>query len=713
MHADTSFFGSEDATPASCVCVCVPARLGWSARACLLGAFWCASPFLWRLCPSSLLGPLRAGVALVFFFYFFWLVPLLPPPFPAFRARVPLALRSACCFARPPSMPPPPAFLTRPLGFLAGVAPFLFVCLRPYVLCIVFFFVVLCFCVVFCLPPSEPPSCLFCCSFNLILLCCPRGFCFCFSSCAFPRALVLVPLLLPPPPALSFFPLGGVLLPRARLPCGVVCRAVPFGGIGSLVCGAPCGVNGAAPPEGPLALVLCGVFCPCCPVRCFSALARCVLLLVVCVPPCSAVLVCLCRALWFFLSGLVACRPVLLLACALFWSLFAVLFGAVLCFVAAHCVWCCAVPDCSCVLLPDALLGCILSCCGVALRCHGFLCNMRPSSVLCRANQLWSLPLHVLVCLAVLCCVVPFVASFLLFVALSPVLAVVPCGAACGVFCWFSLCCVWWRVSCGAWARCARRACVVLSCAVLGCRLVAGWCLMWRPVFVWGSAGGPGCLVLSSSDVFGRSCPCSAALSLGALVWFPVGSFTPVLCPVGLCFCVVLCCGALLSDLPCWWRYFSLSCGGACWCCVLLPVVFGCALLGLAVPCLLVVPGGVFLRCLPCLAAWLAALWCVLWCSAVVLWCAVALCCLFVLLPVPVLSFLLQNHCLAHRNVFPFLFFLEKSNYTKPTQPRAVNPCIHSATYMLPAVGDVVVAADADGGHIVGLVVIIGVLQVC
>ena len=68
---------------------------------------------------------------------------------------------------------------------------------------------------------------------------------------------------------------------------------------------------------------------------------------------------------------------------------------------------------------------------------------------------------------------------------------------------------------------------------------------------------------------------------------------------------------------------------GAVWCCVVLPVVFGCLLLGLAVLCcLLVEPGVVFWWCCPCPAAWLAALWfgvvclgallpCVVFCGAV------------------------------------------------------------------------------------------------
>ena len=60
-------------------CVRVRALLGWVGRAGLPGAFWCASSFLWPFCPSSLFGPLRAGVALfvvvVGFFFLFFLFP--------------------------------------------------------------------------------------------------------------------------------------------------------------------------------------------------------------------------------------------------------------------------------------------------------------------------------------------------------------------------------------------------------------------------------------------------------------------------------------------------------------------------------------------------------------------------------------------------------------------------------------------------------------
>ena len=77
---------------------------------------------------------------------------------------------------------------------------------------------------------------------------------------------------------------------------------------------------------------------------------------------------------------------------------------------------------------------------------------------------------------------------------------------------------------------------------------------------------------------------------------------------------------------------------GAGWCCVVLPVVFGCLLLGLAVLCCLLVGLGAVSRwCCPCPAALLAALLfgvvclgvplpCVVFCCAV-LWCGGVLSC--------------------------------------------------------------------------------------
>ena len=118
VDADTAPFGSEDATPGSRVCVRVRALLGRVGRAGLLGAFWCASPFLWPFLVRSLIvrPPLGwscsvCGCCWFFFFTFSPSPPLVVPPLcPAlrvFRPRVPWALASC----RPPPLvfrPPPP-----------------------------------------------------------------------------------------------------------------------------------------------------------------------------------------------------------------------------------------------------------------------------------------------------------------------------------------------------------------------------------------------------------------------------------------------------------------------------------------------------------------------------------------------------------------------------------------------------------------------------
>ena len=101
VDADTSPFGSEDATLGSRACVPVRALLGRVRKAGLPGAVWYASSSLWPFCPSSLFGPLRAGVALAsgffLFFSFFFVCSvsslpfslLAPPLFPALCASRP------------------------------------------------------------------------------------------------------------------------------------------------------------------------------------------------------------------------------------------------------------------------------------------------------------------------------------------------------------------------------------------------------------------------------------------------------------------------------------------------------------------------------------------------------------------------------------------------------------------------------------------------
>ena len=141
VDADTSSLGSEDATPGSGARLCVRALLSWFGRAGLPGALWCASPFLWPFCPSSLLGFLRAGVALVLlcvffcllsFFLFFFAPSAVVSGFLCFPALSALGL-GALHFLLPSSLlvcpPRPPLFLfffSPPLFFSCALLVFLF-----------------------------------------------------------------------------------------------------------------------------------------------------------------------------------------------------------------------------------------------------------------------------------------------------------------------------------------------------------------------------------------------------------------------------------------------------------------------------------------------------------------------------------------------------------------------------------------------------------
>ena len=239
------------------------------------------------------------------------------------------------------------------------------------------------------------------------------------------------------------------------------------------------------------------------------------------------------------------------------------------------------------------------------------------------------------------------------------------------------LLCVFWGV-----VLCVPCPARLLCCARRLCCF--WWLVLLVPgvaAFCWGSAGGSGCPALTFGGVCRLWCPCLVWPSLGVL---PVVSRSPVLCPVALCCRVVPCCRALsffFVFLPaggagfllfpvgsglragsgsflflcsacavlCWRAcavalYPVLSCPrGAGWCFVLLPVVFVCLLLGLAVLCcLLVGPGGswcrvsvaccgvslpaVLRRVAVCCAAWrCVVVRCVVsFCSV---WCCSALCC--------------------------------------------------------------------------------------
>ena len=189
-----------------------------------------------------------------------------------------------------------------------------------------------------------------------------------------------------------------------------------------------------------------------------------------------------------------------------------------------------------------------------------------------------------------------------------------PCRVA--FLCWFLLRCANWCSAvpwCVSWfcavlfvsLRCLDRVVPLPCCVRWLCSVCPwAWCCVVLLCCPWS-----GCC-LSLCSVFGR---------------FPLrGASCLVLC---WCACVVPPCAVL-----------SHATGTGCRC-VLLPVVLGCLLLGLAVLCCLLVASGVVFRwCCPCPVAWLAALWfdvvcigaplpCVVFCGAVLSCGGVLSCC--------------------------------------------------------------------------------------
>ena len=272
------------------------------------------------------------------------------------------------------------------------------------------------------------------------------------------------------------------------------------------------------------------------------------------------------------LCGLVACCPEVLLA-ALFFPFFgsvqslrALLFGAILRLVAVPCVTCCAAPGGSCA----PAVGCIPGLCPVVLS----LCCLVLSRVVVQSGVLvWAV--LVLWCLVLwrsslwffvlmfFCCSLPCLLSWR---GLPGCGAVVPCGAPWGLLCCLSLCCVWWRVLCGAVVCCAD---VPVSCRPVLCfavfwSMVGAWSnccsfpalLCWSGLFLSVSAarcGLPVACVVAGVPVW----LCGPLPS--CVLWFVVIPWSPVLCPVVPCVCVVPCCGAVLSFLFRWRCLFVLA----------------------------------------------------------------------------------------------------------------------------------------------------------
>ena len=570
LDADTSPFGSEDATPGSRACVPVLALVGRIGRAGLPGAFWCASPFLWPFCPLSLFGPLRARVArasgfppFIFLSSLSPLAPQLSLAFCASRPWVPLALASFMCACPPPPPPSLSLSLSPPVIFFCFV---FFSFSRAPLVCAFPLFPALGALSLGALwlpaPPPPSVSLSFCVAFAFLLFpgsrrsWCPwplrrlAGFHFLLrvQPCVWRVRCVLG--LCPPPP-------GRLLLDLCCVSCLVVwCRGLLW----AVLCGSwcfavffsavPCWCHavwcfamlccwfcrwwsplGAASPFF-VGVVRCPVV-PCCFVRCFvvcRAVARCcVVCCAVCCPGARCCLVvgsaALCGVFLHFPSPppppaaapccrcLVPCRGPL---CS------AVLF-------------CCAACRAVCCCSRRFLL--VVLCCFIRT---GWCCVLLPVVAACSLLDLVARCRFPLACFVAVapawprgllpCCVL-----WSVLLPRSPVLCPVFCGALlpCGAVLWcpavrFALLVVLVRVLC----RCCVALCVVLFGAGLVCAVVGASCCGVLP-----------CVVLSPL-VF-----CGVVVLPCCVAWCVVLSCCAVLCSVVPCCLVVPCCWALLCAL--------------------------------------------------------------------------------------------------------------------------------------------------------------------
>ena len=513
-----------------CVCVLFLAGSGGPASRARSGA---PHLFLWPLCLSALLGPLRAGVALFSF------AAVAVPRWLLFSASRCLARPSFGSLAWPLAAlwwllprPPPPLCLAGSLLLVALVFFFFFLFLllspcAPVVSGFLWFPAPGC-------PGPRRLRCLFCwpsasrLSVRLSLF---RAFRLAFGCSRVVAA--------PPPPS---FVSRGFRSCRSVL-CAVLC----------------CASLGAVLRRAAARCVA-----RCCAVVCFVALVWCRCLLRPalwrCPSPSGPVL---CGAVF---CGAVFCgvppRCVLCAVCVLSWR-----GGA-----------CCAFPVLSVV-------------CGAVLRCAGALalcCS-------CGACCCWRLVLWcAAVRCAVSCCVPwcgagsggPWLSAGGVFWCRCPCLAawsaslwlvwfaVVPCfPVSCSVVlcCRVVLCCCALLSCCGAVGVCFALlwAVVLLCCAV-------GWlCCFWP--------GGGVCVLWCSFPRAVRS-PSSPLCALRCLVVLAVVPCFPVSCAVALCCRVVLCCRALLSFCGAVCVCFALLrrvvrrlCGlRCCWCLVLWRVPVRC-----------------------------------------------------------------------------------------------------------------------------------------
>ena len=587
VDADTSPCGSEDATPGSRACLRVRAFLAGSGGPASRARSGAPHLFLWPLCLSALLGPLRAGVAPLFFaavafprwlffsasrclarasfvssawplaalwwllprpaplcvsgfrrsclwpwcfFFFFFFFSLRAPPlslaFSGFRPRVPWASALAL-------------FVLLAFRFSALRAPVPLSCfplgcwLLPRGCC----------------PPPPPlcpavfvPAarcCVPCCAVRPLVRCgaAPRCCALCRPVLCW-RVLCcarLVPLLVAPCPLALPVALGPCALRRCVLRCSpALCALCVLSWRGGACCAFP------------VLSVLCGAV-----LRCAGALALCCScgacccwrLVLWCAAVCCAVScgVPWCGAgsggPWLSAGGVFRCRC----PCLAAWSasLCLVWFAVVPCFpVSCSVVLCCRVVLCCCALL---------SCCGAVGACFALL---------------WAV---------VLCCVVLLVGCAVF----GPVVVSACCGAL-----FLALCvpCLLRSVRCGAllcWLWCPASLCRVLCrCAVVWCCAVVP-CCRFAVLFVFALPScGLSCGACVVCAVVGASC-CGVSLcvvvspwafcGVVVLLWCVVVSCCAVRCPVVSCaLCRVLRCRAVLPCCAGWLCCAVVCAAGVC-----------------------------------------------------------------------------------------------------------------------------------------------------
>ena len=505
--------------PNSHACVCVCALLGRLGRIGLPGASWCASPFLRLFCPSSLLGPLRAGVALFVFlclrsFVFFSVFPLDPPllapplspAFCAFQPRVPFGLALFIFLCPPPHAPPPsPFFFFPPVlcppvlsgvlffptsGFLGlGAAPFpsppLFfaLCLpairpgapkNPPLCCFLFFF----------LPPPTTgvyvvPCAAWCCTTA-------PAFCLVFCVVKLPCSVLRVLLWWP-----ALCCCGLLRVVRCSLGWLLVCCAVLWRAVGCC-----CVLSRVLGRGVPLRCSRCGLRSP------FDLRRR----VPCCVPGCCAAPHCVASSVqrcavvrWVVSSRSVWCRCLLCRAlghCPSPWDV--VPSGTVFGLASLRCV-----PLFAAVLGAVCALGCRAVCslcfplCAVPCRVV-LVCLPRDVSLVCALSSVW--------CGGTLLRAVMFPLLFCGAVLRCAVVCVVCCAAArCAMFA-----CALSRCAAAPVVRCCgvpySRACVVplccallpLCCWVVSCGAACGFCLF---------VAGPCCPLLLPGGVLQRWYP--------------------------------------------------------------------------------------------------------------------------------------------------------------------------------------------------------------